>query len=140
MNHFLNRSWGTARFSAFLFDVFFRLSCRHLNRAEAKTIPFQELSAPINYIRAHFAERISVASLAAACNLSVSALERRFRKHLNKTPHQYITQVRLEHSRRLLSDSDKAIGTIALETGFADHSHFTRAFKRYYGIAPSDTR
>ena len=113
---------------------------RHLNRAEAKTIPFQELSAPIHYIQVHFAERISIASLAAACNLSVSALERRFRKHLDKTPHQYITEMRLEHSRRLLSNSDKAIGTIALETGFSDHSHFTRAFRRHYGIAPSEAR
>lgn len=113
---------------------------RHLNRAEANTIPFQELSAPINYIRQHFADRISVADLATACNLSVSALERRFRKHLDKTPHQYITEVRLEHGKRLLSESDKAIGTIALETGFADHSHFTRAFRRHFGIAPSQTR
>ena len=113
---------------------------RHLNREESKAIPYQELSAPINYIRQHFGERISVKALADACNLSVSALERRFRKHLDKTPHQYLTEVRLDQGLRLLQETDKSVGTIALETGFTDHSHFTRAFRRYFGGAPSSAR
>ena len=113
---------------------------RHLNRSEGKVAPFRELSAPINYIRQHFADHISVEDLACACNLSVSALERRFRKHLDKTPHQYLTEVRLEHARTLLTDTDKAIGTIALEIGFADHSHFTRAYKKHFGATPKEAR
>ncbi|MEP5566429.1 MAG: AraC family transcriptional regulator [Halioglobus sp.] len=113
---------------------------RHLNRSESKTLPFQELSAPIDYIRQHFASDISVADLAKASNLSVSALERRFRKHLDKTPHQYLNEIRLDHGRSLLINTDKAIGTIALETGFADHSHFTRAYKKHFGFAPKAQR
>ena len=113
---------------------------RHLNRAERTAIPYRELAAPIDYIREHFAGRISVAELARASNLSVSALERRFRKHLGKTPHQFLTEVRLEQARRLLQQTDLAVGSIALEVGFADHSHFTRAFSRYYGYPPSKVR
>ncbi|MEP4147745.1 MAG: helix-turn-helix domain-containing protein [Halioglobus sp.] len=113
---------------------------RHLNRSETKAAPFQQLSAPIDYIRQHFASDISVADLARASSLSVSALERRFRKHLDKTPHQYLNEVRLGHGRSLLINSDKAIGNIALETGFADHSHFTRAYKKHFGIAPKAER
>jgi AraC-like DNA-binding protein len=113
---------------------------RHLNRSERKAVPYRELSTPIEYIQAHFADAIAVDELAKACNLSVSALERRFKKHLAKTPHQYIIEVRLEHARRLLLDTEKPVGTIALETGFADHSHFTRAFKKHFGNAPSALR
>lgn len=113
---------------------------RHLNHAERKAVPYRDLSAPIDYIQEHFADRISVEGLARACNLSVSALERRFKKHLKKTPHQYINEVRLEHAMRLLRETEKSIGTIALETGFADHSHFTRAFSRRYGHSPSKSR
>lgn len=113
---------------------------RHLNKSERKAVPYRELSTPIEYIQAHFADALSVDELASACNLSVSALERRFKKHLGKTPHQYIIEVRLEHARRLLRETDKAVGTIALETGFADHSHFTRAFSKHYGSAPSTLR
>lgn len=113
---------------------------RHLNHSERKLVPYQELSTPIDYIQEHFAGHISVEELAAACNLSVSALERRFKKHLKKTPHQYITEVRLEHARRLLLETQKSIGTIALETGFADHSHFTRTFSKHFGEPPSSLR
>lgn len=113
---------------------------RHLNKTEGTGIPFRELRAPIDYICQHFADNISVEALAAACNISVSALERRFRKHLKKTPHQYITEVRLDHARQMLHETDKPIGSIALETGFADHSHFTRAFSRQFGISPSKDR
>lgn len=113
---------------------------RHLNRSERQAVPYRDLRAPIDYIREHFSSQVSVAELAAACNLSVSALERRFRKHLGKTPRQYITDVRLGHAQRLLVDTDKPIGTIALETGFADHSHFTRAFRRHSGRSPSEVR
>lgn len=113
---------------------------RHLNKSERKAVPYRELSTPIDYIQEHFADALSVDELARACNLSVSALERRFKKHLGKTPHQYIVEVRLDHARRLLMETEKPVGTIALETGFADHSHFTRAFKKHIGCPPSALR
>ncbi|GAB5449844.1 MAG: hypothetical protein Hals2KO_01720 [Halioglobus sp.] len=113
---------------------------RHLNRTEGTTIPYQELRAPVDYICNNFQTDISVESLASACNISVSALERRFRKHLDKTPRQYINEVRLNHARQILLETDKPIGTIAVETGFADHSHFARAFRRHFGLTPSAAR
>jgi AraC-like DNA-binding protein len=113
---------------------------RHLNRTEGVANPFRALHAPVDYIGRHFATNISVASLAGACNISVSALERRFRKHLDKSPRQYINDVRLDNARRMLLETNKPIGTIALETGFADHSHFTRAFARKFGVSPRSER
>ena len=113
---------------------------RHLNQAARKAVPYRALSAPIDYINANFHRPISVSDLAIACNLSVSALERRFRKHLGKTPLQYLLEVRLEHASRLLNETEKPIGTIALETGFADHSHFSRAFRKHYGRTPKAAR
>jgi AraC-like DNA-binding protein len=113
---------------------------RHLNKTAVTAIPFRELRAPVAYICQHFASKLSVDELAAACNISVSALERRFRKHLNKTPHQYITDVRLDHARQMLLETDQPIGAIALETGFADHSHFTRAFASKFGVSPRRAR
>ncbi len=113
---------------------------RHLNRTEGVADPFRELHAPVDYIARHFASAISVAALAGACNISVSALERRFRRHLDKSPRQYINEVRLDNARRLLLETHKPIGTIALETGFADHSHFTRAFARRFGVSPRGAR
>ena len=113
---------------------------RHLNRTEDTTVPFLQLRAPIDYINQHFTEAISIKALASASNLSVSALERRFRKHLDKTPQQYLNEVRLDRARQVLLETDKSIGTIALEMGFADHSHFTRCFTRHFGMTPKNAR
>jgi AraC-like DNA-binding protein len=113
---------------------------RHLNRTERTTIPFKELRAPVDYIYQNFASNIYIESLASASNISVSALARRFRKHLQKTPHQYIVEVRLDNASQMLRETDKPIGTIAMETGFSDHSHFTRAFSKHYGLTPSQAR
>jgi len=113
---------------------------RHLNKTEGTTILYRDLRAPVDYICQNFASNISVESLASACSISVSALERRFKKHLKKTPHQYINEVRLDNARQMLLDTTKPIGTIALETGFADHSHFTRAYTRNFGTTPSRAR
>ncbi len=113
---------------------------RHLNKTEGTAIPFRELRAPVDYICQHFGSKLSVASLAGACNISVSALERRFKKHLKKTPHQYISEVRLDNARQMLLETDKSIGIIAMETGFADHSHFTRAFTGKFGVTPRRVR
>jgi AraC-like DNA-binding protein len=113
---------------------------RHLNREARKFTPYHELNDPIEYIESNFAAPISVDQIARQCNLSVSALERRFKKHLKKTPHQYLNEVRLEHARGMLLETQKPIATIGMETGFSDHSHFTRSFTRYFGQAPSHFR
>ncbi len=113
---------------------------RHLNRTDRTAIPFRELRAPVDYISAHFASPVSVKALASACNISVSALERRFRKHLGCTPRQYITEVRLDNARQMLRETQKPIGTIALETGFADHSHLTRTYRKRFGATPREER
>jgi AraC-like DNA-binding protein len=113
---------------------------RHLNKTDGTATPYRDLQAPIDYICQHFGNKISVESLASACNISVSALERRFKKHLKRTPHQYINEVRLDNARQMLLETDKSIGSIALESGFADHSHFTRSYNRHYSVTPSEQR
>lgn len=113
---------------------------RHLNGADRTAIPFRELRAPVDYISQHFDGPISVKALASACNISVSALERRFRKHLGCTPRQYITEVRLDNARKMIRETDKPIGVIAQETGFADHSHLSRAYKKHFGSSPRDEK
>lgn len=56
---------------------------------------------------------------------------------------QYVVQKRLEKAGKLLADDegqDRKIADIALEVGFADLSHFNRAFRRHFGDTPSGVR
>ena len=113
---------------------------RALESNERQETPHRALNAVIEYIKKNFDSPISIESLAKDNNMSVSALERRFKKYLQKTPGQYISSVRLNNGLKQLLDTDKRIGTIALESGFSDHSHFTRAFTRHYGKSPRHVR
>jgi len=113
---------------------------RHLQKTVKTLSSIDALKIPIEYIRANFHIDINIEQLAKISHLSVSALERRFKKHLAKTPKQFIRQIRLEHARRLLVETKLPVAEIAYQSGFADHSYFSRHFKMMFEELPSALR
>lgn len=95
---------------------------------------------PVEFVNTHFAKDISIQDLADVACLSVSALERRFKKHLDKTPKQFIREVRLENARRLLIESQISIAEVAYRSGFTCHSYFSLHFKKMFGELPIQYR
>ena len=57
-----------------------------------------------------------------------------------RQPYEYLLRVRITAARTLLESTDRTIADIACETGFYDHSHFTRTFKRLIGASPGQYR
>ena len=100
----------------------------------------EAVKAPVEYIRKNYHQPISIETLAETAYLSVSALERRFKKYLAKTPKQFINEVRLENARKLLVETDMPISQIGDETGFSDHSYFSKQFRLLFDELPSDFR
>ncbi|MGZ9899702.1 helix-turn-helix domain-containing protein [Shewanella gaetbuli] len=98
------------------------------------------LKKPIEYINQHYAQDICIKELANASHLSVSALERRFKKHLQKTPKQFLREFRLEKARRMLIETQLPISDIAQNAGFASHSYFSQHFKAMFGELPTHYR
>ena len=86
-----------------------------------------------------YAENLQVADLAAA-SLSKSQFNRKFQRMFATTPREYLLRVRINAACRLLEATDLTITAIALETGFFDHSHFTRIFRRIMNITPGAYR
>ncbi|WP_309237551.1 AraC family transcriptional regulator [Actinomadura sp. BRA 177] len=82
-----------------------------------------------------FLDDIGADELAEAAGCSRFALYRGFRRAYGMGPSDYQRQLRLRAARRLLVQGD-AIGDVAARTGFADQSHLTRWFVRYYGMTP----
>nr|WP_243748645.1 AraC family transcriptional regulator [Pseudomaricurvus alcaniphilus] len=113
---------------------------RRLEKSSISLAAVRQLELSIDYIRSHFCEEIEIAALARVSCLSVSALERRFKKYLHKSPKQFVNEIRLEHARRLLADGSEPIADIAMASGFADPSYFTRLFSRYFGCPPTHYR
>ena len=83
---------------------------------------------------------ISMADIAAQCNLSPSAFLRAFRETAGVTPHQWLMQQRLDQARTLLLNSALSISEISAACGFADQAHFTRAFSASIGTPPATWR
>ncbi len=113
---------------------------RDFDTAGAVLEPYETLGKVITYIQANYSRKIEIATLAKIAHLSVSQLERRFKKLFKITPLKYIHQVRLHIATRLLSSTRDNIGNIAIDCGFYDQSHFNRQFKTAHGISPLEYR
>ena len=88
-----------------------------------------------DYLKAHYAENVSLAQLTSITNLNPFHLLRTFRNKVGVPPHEYQTQLRIAHARKLIRYG-KSISEAAQETGFFDQSHLSRNFKRIVGVTP----
>lgn len=85
-------------------------------------------------------EDLKLADLARAVGLSVYHLSRTFRSETGTTLHRYRHQLRLRHGIEPLRHGARPLTELALELGFSSHSHFTSAFRREFGLSPSEWR
>ncbi len=92
------------------------------------------------YMAQRMAEDIPVVELADACAMSESHFSREFHKSVGMPPHQYLMKLRLERARDMLTEGDARIIDVAVELGFTNPSHFSRAFARRFGLAPAAFR
>jgi transcriptional regulator GlxA family with amidase domain len=81
-------------------------------------------------------EPLSRRQLAQLARLSLRQLERQFRSTLDRSVHQHYLTLRLERARQLLRETSLAIIEVALATGFASASQFSRAFRRQFRSTP----
>ncbi len=102
--------------------------------------PYAELDAVVRHIRQHIGRPITVPELADVASLSVSALERKFKKHLRVTPMQYIKRLRISFACQALVQTDQSVNEIAHRYGFCDHSYMSKEFRRAVGMTPREYR
>jgi AraC-like DNA-binding protein len=86
----------------------------------------------------HFKTKHTVAEYADLLNKSPKTLSNLFAKLSDKSPLQFIQERKMLEARRLLRYTDKSVKEIAFEIGFEDIQAFSRFFKNYQGISPSD--
>jgi AraC family transcriptional regulator len=90
----------------------------------------------LDRMHAQSSARLSIEELARDAGLSPAHFARAFKHSVGRAPHQHLMMLRLERARRLLEAASPTLSTVALEAGFADQAHFTRAFKRQFGVTP----
>lgn len=84
-----------------------------------------------------FSEPLEVRDLATRLRCHPDYLSRAFRLETGFTIRDYIARVRIDHARQLMANPLHTLSEVASACGFADHSHFSRAFKHYFGLRPS---
>jgi AraC-like DNA-binding protein len=107
------------------------------NRLHMMTLSDEQQSVRVarEYLEAHFDENVALETLAEVAGLSPFHLTRVFQKQVGLPPHAYLTHLRVQHARKLLPLGLPLV-QVALASGFADQSHFTRWFKRIVGVTP----
>ena len=92
------------------------------------------------YLNAHYAEDISLDKLCETFNCSKTTLLTSYKKAYGVTVYKYLTDLRLDAARELLSDSRYSVGDIAARCGFADQCYFSKVFSKRFGIPPTAFR
>lgn len=96
-----------------------------------------KLVAAVQVMERSLDEPLDMEEVARRAHLSTRQLERLFRKYLSASPKGFYLSLRLARARTLLRSSASPLRMIALECGFASPSHFSNAYKRAYGIPPT---
>ncbi len=95
----------------------------------------REIAAACDYIDKHFAENISLDTLCNQVGVSKSTLIRHFIRLKHVTPYRYLASVRVGKAQQMLEQGGVPV-EVAVQSGFADQSHFTHCFKKFIGISP----
>jgi transcriptional regulator GlxA family with amidase domain len=116
----------------------------HLARYAAPARPpprigTRPLSALLDELREGPARPRPIAELARSCGLSRAHFTRRFTAHAGSPPYSLALANRVEKAKHLLA-AGSSLAESALECGFADQSHLTRAFVRATGTSPGRYR
>ncbi|MDT7815131.1 MAG: AraC family transcriptional regulator [Acidobacteriaceae bacterium] len=99
-----------------------------------------QLRVAKEYLEQEVSKNINLAELAPLTGLSRSRLARGFKASTGVAPYTWALQFRIQKAKELLKDRDQPIAATALDVGFADQSHFTKAFRRLAGITPGEWR
>ncbi|MGG1879828.1 helix-turn-helix domain-containing protein [Paenibacillus cisolokensis] len=92
------------------------------------------------YIDLNYGEDLSLQVIADRFGIDKFQLSRLFKQEMDINYWNYVLQVRVEKAADLLIRTDEKNSLIASVTGFVDESHFSRTFKKYYGMSPKQYR
>ncbi|MGD0443876.1 MAG: AraC family transcriptional regulator [Edaphobacter sp.] len=115
------------------------------NRDQARAKQISPLPQAIlrrvkEHMEEHLQNNLSLDELARKTHYSRGHFLRMFRAATGKTPHQYLTERRIERAKRILQEEEISLIDIAARCGFSSQSHMTRVFREQFGVTPSAFR
>lgn len=92
------------------------------------------------YISENYAESLSLEEIARTVQVHPVHLAREYRRHYQRTVGERVRELRFEVASKELLGTSRSLAEIALLSGYSDQSHFSVAFKKHTGMAPSEYR
>lgn len=114
--------------------------CIQILQSRALEKEDQAIYGAKQYISAHYTAPLHLEDVARQVNLTPSYFCMKFRQATGQNFVEYVTALRLERAKDLLRHSSRKIHEIAEAVGFTDTRHFSRTFRRYCGILPTQYR
>lgn len=122
-------------------EILFRLlrsdSAAAVRGAVARTPDALRILESMRFIQEQHASKLTVESLAKRAGMSPSHYAHRFSSVARISPMRFVREVRLERARSLLIESGARASEVATNVGFESAAHFTREFKRRFGVPPT---
>ena len=87
-----------------------------------------------------FLEQVNLTEVALDIGLHPVYLTRIFRSYYGCNITEYLLRRRLNHALQMFSNDTLSLAEIAVRAGFCDQSHFSKQFKRFYGLSPGSYR
>lgn len=100
----------------------------------------ENLKQMIAFIHGQYAERITLAQIAAAGSVCRSRCCQLFRKYMSISPNAYVLSYRLERAMELLRETERPVTEIANSCGFSSSSYFAESFAKRKGCTPTEYR
>ena len=91
-------------------------------------------------IETNYMQKFSIQELADSLHLERSYFSTLFKREVGCSPQQYLIRCRLENAASLLADQKLRPGEVAMAVGYPDEFSFSRAFRKAYGVSPSEYR
>lgn len=119
-----------------LYDILYDITLRQVTTDHLR-IEDDTISRIIEYIEGNFNKKISLSDIAPELGITTSGLIYKFKKHTGLKPFEFIIQLRINHAKKLLLQTDLNLTRIAEECGYENMYYFSNAFKKCTGIPPS---
>ncbi|MDC0763691.1 AraC family transcriptional regulator [Brevibacillus sp. AG] len=121
-------------------DVRKEIDALHALRQSTREELYRRVSTAHDYIRAFYDQPIRLDEIAQTACLSPNHLLRAYAQVYGKTPHQHISEYRIQRAKLLLAKLDFSMTDIAFALGFHNPVSFSKMFKQHVGISPLSFR
>ena len=102
---------------------------------------YEKIRESVEYLHNHYTEQdFRIESLSEMCGINSAYYARLFSDKFSQSPKEYVTELKMQKARELLSGEKYSISEIGSELGYSDVYHFSKSFKKATGISPTEWR